>query len=78
MRFEREWDLFLQSQIETARGNRKERLLQDLIGEKKMFREALWPVFQTFEGFILEFPLRSTSGVTIYVDSCYEPLKNCF
>ncbi len=78
MRFEREWDLFLRSQIETARGNRKERLLQDLIGEKKMFREALWPVFQTFEGFILEYPLRSTSGVTIYMDACYEPLRIAF
>ena len=51
MRFEQEWNLFLQNQIESAQGNRKERLKRDLIGEKKMFREALWPVFQTFEGF---------------------------
>jgi len=78
MRFEQEWNLFLQSQIESAQGNRKERLKRDLIGEKKMFREALWPVFQTFEGFKLEYPLRSLSGVTIYVDACYEPLKIAF
>lgn len=78
MEFAQEWDKFLQRQIQTAKGARLERLRKELAGEKKMFQEVLWPVFQTFEGFTLEYELLSTSGAVIYMDAFYEPLRMVF
>jgi len=76
--FEREWDSFLQREIQAAKGRRLERLQGELFGEKKMFREVLWPVFQSFEHFSLEYELKSITGVTIYVDALYHPLRLAF
>lgn len=76
--FEQEWELFLKDQKKNAKGTRLERLNKELIGEKKMFQEVLWPVFRTFEGFTLEYAIKNTNGVTIYIDAFYEPLKFAF
>lgn len=76
--FEREFDLFWKEQVSSASGRRLERLNQDLIGEKKMFREVLWPVFKSFDGFTLEYEMKSTSGISIFVDAFYQPLKFAF
>lgn len=75
---EQEWEKFVQSQRRTASGNRLERLKKNLVGEKKMFKEALWPVFRSFEGFSLEYEVKSLSGVHIYLDAFYHPLKIAF
>lgn len=78
MNFERMWDSFLQAEILSAEGRRLERLKKDLVGEKKMFSEVLWPVFQTFEGFSLEYEMKSINGVNIYLDAVYHPLRIVF
>lgn len=78
MSFEKEFDSFLKEQIRSARGRRLERLQKDLVGEKKMFREVLWPVFQTFDGFILEYELKNFSGISIFIDAVYRPLQFAF
>lgn len=78
MTFDQKWDKFLQSEIKAASGRRLERLKEDLVGEKKMFEEVLWPVFQSFDGFSLEYEAKSISNVTIYVDAFYHPLRFAF
>lgn len=78
MEFDQQWELFVQKEMRSAKGVRLERLKKNLIGEKKLFREALWPVFRTFEGFSLEYPIKSISGVTIYIDIFYHPFYFAF
>lgn len=78
LKFEQEWDSFLQDQMRSASGRRLERLKVDLTGEKKLFREVLWPVFRSFDGFTLEHELMSNSGITIFVDAFYHPLNFVF
>jgi hypothetical protein len=76
--FEREFEKLLNSQRQSAKGVRLEQLQKDLIGEKKLLKEVLWPVLKSFEGIILEHELISTTGVRIYIDACYEPLGIAF
>lgn len=78
MKFEEAWDLFLQREIQSAAGKRLELLQGDLVGVKKMFQTVLWPVFQTFDGFMLEYEVKSLSGVKIYIDAFYIPLQFAF
>lgn len=77
-RFEQEFELFLKEQQRTAKGQRLELLKKDLIGEKKLLREIIWPVLKSFRGIILEYELVSASGVKIYIDIFYEPLGLAF
>jgi len=76
--FDEAWNRFLQREMKHAGPRRLERLKSDLVGERKMFREVLWPVFGSFEHFSLEHELKSLSGVTIYVDAVYHPLRLAF
>lgn len=78
MNFEEEWNLFLQRELHAAKGMRQERLTRDLVGEKKMFKEVLWPVFQSFDQFSLEYEVKSIAGVTLYIDAFYHPLRLAF
>lgn len=78
MIFEQQWNSFLKDQIQSAVGRRLEMLEKNLVGEKKMFREVLWPAFQSFDGFSLEYEMKSISGVNIYLDVFYHPLKFAF
>lgn len=43
-----------------------------------MFETVLWPAFRSFDGFSLEYEIRSTSGVNIYIDAFYHPLQLAF
>lgn len=76
--FEREWKSFLERERKSAEGRRLERLNGNLVGERKMFESVLWPAFRSFEGFGLEYEIKSTTGVNIYVDAVYHPLKLAF
>jgi hypothetical protein len=78
MDFESEFEKFLEEQLRSATGRRREMLLQDLTAERKMFKEVLWPGFRTFQGFILQFELVTFTGVTIYIDVFYVPLRIAF
>jgi hypothetical protein len=73
--FEREFKKFLEEQQRTASGLRLEHLQKELIGEKKLFSEVLWPVLKSFEGFILEYEMVSLSGVRMFIDTFYVPLE---
>jgi hypothetical protein len=78
MDFEQKWSEFVQREKQSATGKRLERLKKDLTGEKKMFAEVLWPVFQSFDGFSLEYEFRNRSGVSMFVDAFYHPLNFAF
>lgn len=78
IQFEQAWAAFLEKERKAAKGRRLERLMTDLVGEKKMFETVLWPVFRSFDGFSLEYEMKSTSGVSIFVDALYHPLRLAF
>jgi hypothetical protein len=76
--FEEQYGKFLEEQRRSASGVRLEHLQKDLTGEKKLLNEVLWPVLKSFDGLIMEHEIVSMSGVRIYIDVFYEPLKLAF
>lgn len=76
--FEEEYVKFLDEQRQSATGMRLEMLQRDLTGTKKLLSSVLWPVLKSFEGLILEYEIVSMSGVKIYIDVFYEPLRLSF
>ncbi|MHA6482616.1 hypothetical protein ACX1C1_12020 [Paenibacillus sp. strain BS8-2] len=78
MSFDVHFDKFLIEQIKTASGRRLEMLKKDLVAEKKMFQEVLWPVFRTFQGFVMQYELVTFTGVTIFIDVFYAPMGIAF
>jgi hypothetical protein len=76
--FEHEFNQFLDAQRHSAKGQRLEQLKKDLTGEKKLLKEVLWPVLNSFDGLIMEHELVSTTGVKIFIDVFYEPLGIAF
>ncbi|MBD2844186.1 hypothetical protein IDH44_03215 [Paenibacillus sp. IB182496] len=76
--FEKAFAVFMDDQQKLAHGARLERLQKNKTGEIKMLESVLWPVFQTFDGFELEYPMTSLTGVTIFVDVFYAPLGLAF
>ncbi len=78
MSFEEEFEKFLNAQNQQASGQRAELLNREMTGERKMFEKVLWPVFQTFQGFVLEYEIVFGSGIKGYVDAFYEPLGLVF
>lgn len=78
MSFESEFKKFVEAQKKGAKGRRLEMLEKDMTGEEKLFRELIWPVFQSFDGFILQYEMVSASGITMYIDAFYVPLGLAF
>lgn len=76
--FEKQFETFLQKQKEKANPRRVEMLEKDLTGTIKMFKEALWPVFKSFEGFELEYEIKGPNGVSIFLDVFCIPLRSSF
>ncbi|TFE25835.1 hypothetical protein [Cohnella luojiensis] len=72
--FEREYERFLAEQRKGASGQRLEMLHRDLTGTKKLLEKVVWPAMKSFEGFVLEYEIVTTSGVKAYVDIFYEVL----
>ena len=73
--FEVEFDKFVERQKKTANLQRLEQLNKDLTGTVVMFKNVLWPVFRSFDGFILEHEIQTSSGVKLYIDAFHEYLK---
>jgi hypothetical protein len=76
--FEQEFSRFLDEQRRSASGQRLILLQKDLIGERKLIKEVLWPVLKSFNGLSMEHELISTTGVKIFVDVLHEPLRIAF
>ncbi|WP_041058196.1 hypothetical protein [Cohnella kolymensis] len=76
--FEQEFEKFLDQQRRSASGARLERLHKDLTGEKQMLEVVIWPVLKSFDGITMEQEMVSTTGVKIYVDAVYEPVRIAF
>jgi predicted transcriptional regulator len=76
--FEEQFASFVENQKKLGSPRRLEMLERDLSGTMRMFKEILWPVFQTFDGFVLEYELTGPGGVKIFVDVMYVPLGLAF
>ncbi|MEX2460694.1 MAG: hypothetical protein WD469_05250 [Paenibacillaceae bacterium] len=76
--FDQEFNKFLEIQRKSASGLRLEQLQKDLTGEKKLIKEVLYPVLQSFDGLVMESELISSTGVKIFIDVLYEPLGFAF
>ncbi len=66
---------FVEEQREAAMGQRKALLSRPLIAEKKMLAEVILPVLRSFDGLVLEYELISQTGVKIYIDVFFIPLR---
>lgn len=73
--FEEQFEVFLAEQKKLASPRRLEMLERDLSGTVKLFKEGLWPVFQTFDGFELEYEFVGANGVRIFIDVFYVPYR---
>lgn len=78
MSFEVEFKKFVEAQRKGAKGRRLELLQKDMTGEKKLFRELIWPVFKSFDGFVMQYEMIGANGVTMYIDAFYVPLGIAF
>lgn len=76
--FENEYSLFLEAQRHSASGQRLEQLKKDLTGEKKLLKDVLWPVLKSFDDLIMEYEMVSTTGVKLYIDIAFIPLRIAF
>lgn len=69
------FEAFVEEQKRSASGQRLEMLKRDLTGTKKLLEVVVWPTLRTLDGIILEYEFVSSSGVRIYLDAYYEPLR---
>lgn len=76
--FEKQFDAFLLKQRMEASPRRLEMLEKDLTGTIKLFKEALWPVFKSFDGFELEYEIKGPNGVSIFIDVYNKPFRSSF
>ncbi|MDQ6421848.1 hypothetical protein RB620_20680 [Paenibacillus sp. LHD-117] len=76
--FEELFEAYLNAQKAQANPRRLEMLERDVSGTVRMFKEVLWPVFRSFEGFELEHEFTSPTGVKMYVDALYIPYGFAF
>jgi hypothetical protein len=72
--FEEAFEKLVHTQRLSAKGVRLELLNRNLVAEKKLLKEVVWPVFRSLDGIILEYELVSITGVRIYIDVFYERL----
>lgn len=76
--FEEQFLSFVNRQKKLATPRRLEMLQRDLSATKRLFKEILWPIFQSFDGFELEYELIGPGGVKIFVDVMYLPYGLAF
>ncbi|CAM3641010.1 hypothetical protein COLU111180_00780 [Cohnella lubricantis] len=74
-KFSSVFEAFLEEQKKSAAGQRLEMLKKDLTGTKKLLEVVAWPALRTLDGVQLEHEFVSSSGVRIYIDAYYEPLR---
>lgn len=75
--FEVEYQKFMQEQLREAGGTRLEMLKKHGAGERKLL-ELLWSVFKSFDGFVLEYEMVTSTGVRNFIDVYYVPLRIAF
>ncbi len=75
--FEIAYRKFMQEQLRNASGMRLEMLKKHGAGEKKLL-EVLWSVFKSFDGFVLEYEIVTSTGVRNFIDVYYVPLRIAF
>lgn len=73
--FVEQFERFHEEQKRQANPRRLEMLSGDISGTIKMFQSTLWPVFQTFDGFELEYEIVGPNGIRIFIDAYYRPLS---
>lgn len=75
LRFEEQYEAFVEKQRKGAKGVRLEMLKRDLTGTKALLK-VLWS--GTFDDLELEYEIASVSGVKIYVDVYHKRLRIAF
>ncbi|BBI33205.1 hypothetical protein [Cohnella abietis] len=73
--YKSEYAELLEEQKSSATGARLEQLNKQGEGEKKLCEEIIGPVLKTFKGIVLEKEIVTLSGVKVYIDAYYEPLR---
>lgn len=76
--FEKQLENFLEDQKRNASDRRQEMLKRDLTGTIKLLKEVIWPIFRSFDGFELEQEMKSSSGVSMFIDVFYKPYHIAF
>ncbi|REK77482.1 hypothetical protein [Paenibacillus paeoniae] len=76
--FEKQFEAFLVEQKSKASPRRLEMLERDLTGTVKLLREVIWPIFRSFDGFELEYEMKSSNGVSMFIDAFYKPYRIAF
>lgn len=76
--FKRDFQVFVERQLQEAEGQRAEMLSKDLTGTKLLLERVLVPVFGGLEGFVLEHESISLAGVRIYTDVFHPRLRIAF
>ncbi|RJX38205.1 hypothetical protein D3P09_19255 [Paenibacillus pinisoli] len=76
--FEKQFNVFLEDQKSKASARRMEMLERDLTGTVKLLKEVIWPIFRSFDGFELEHEMKSSSGVSMFIDVFYKPYRIAF
>jgi hypothetical protein len=74
--FEKQFEVYFEEQKRMANGRRLEMLKKDLTGEIMLLKDILYPVLGTFDGLTMEYEMVSSSGVRIFGDFFYEPIKS--
>ncbi|QGG55207.1 hypothetical protein [Paenibacillus sp. B01] len=69
---------FVANERASAKGQRLEMLERDLHGTLKLLEKAILPVFNSLDGFSLEFEFKSSYGYNYYADVYYKPLHAIF
>ncbi|WEK53685.1 MAG: hypothetical protein P0Y55_14015 [Candidatus Cohnella colombiensis] len=75
MSYELQVEQFVEDQRRLATGQRLEMLNRNLVAEKRLLSVVLLPLLRGFDGLILEHEVISQTGVRIYIDVFYQPLK---
>jgi hypothetical protein len=73
--FESLLDEYLMDQKRMANPRRLEMLNRNLTGETRLMKDVVWPVFGSFDGIEMEHEMTSLTGVKIFGDIFYQPLR---
>ncbi|TFE29079.1 hypothetical protein [Cohnella luojiensis] len=73
--FERQFKEYFSEQKRLANPRRLEMLNRKLTGEIELLKEVIYPVLGSFHGLEMEYEMMGLTGVRIFGDFFYEPLR---
>ncbi|EHB64126.1 MULTISPECIES: hypothetical protein [Paenibacillus] len=73
--FEDRFNLFLKEQKSTTDKRRLEMLNRDMTGTKLLIKNVVLPVLGTLQGVDLEYRIKNSAGVSLFIDVFYTPLR---